>query len=100
MIGPIAFSPKEPKAVPLEEIIATLKTHYVPNINETAERYKFYTRNQKEGEPLGEYIVELKSLASSCNFGTFLSEALRDRLVCGVIDKKLRARLLNQISLS
>ncbi|XP_037806013.1 uncharacterized protein LOC119600060, partial [Lucilia sericata] len=107
MIGPIAFetlaslcSPKEPKAVPLEEIIATLKTHYAPNLNETAERYKFYTRNQKEGEPLGEYIVELKSLASSCNFGTFLSEALRDRLVCGVIDKKLRARLLNQISLS
>ena len=33
------------------------------------------------GEPIKEFLIELKRLACTCNFG-FLEEALRDRLMC------------------
>ena len=54
----------------------------------TAERFKFHRQNQHESETVAQFVVELKRLALRCEFGTFLEEALRDRLVCG---KKKRA---------
>jgi len=33
---------------------------------------------------IAEYVAELRSLAAHCDFGDYLEEALRDRLVCGL----------------
>lgn len=48
-----------------------------------AERFRFHRRHQTEGKTLTDYIVDLKRLASTCKFGHFLNDALRDQLVCG-----------------
>lgn len=92
--------PLQPKDKTLNQLLKILNDHFEPKANEIAERYKFYSRNQKEGEPMADYIVEIKSLASTCNFNSFLEEALRDRLVCGVCSSALRAKLLSEPSLT
>ena len=54
----------------LKDVIDAFETHCNPKKNETVERYKFFTRVQEEGEPLEKFIVDLKILASTCNFTT------------------------------
>ena len=65
-----------------------------------AERFKLYTRNQKEGESISSYIVTLKNLSPTCEFGAFLPEALRDRLVCGMKDVPIQTKLLSEHDLT
>ena len=48
-----------------------------------AERFKFYQRSQGSGESVSDFMASLRKLASRCKLETFLSEALRDRFVCG-----------------
>ena len=61
---------------------------------ETVEHYKFSTRVQEEGEPLEKFIVDLMILASTCNFSTLRESLVRDRIICGIRDSKLREDLL------
>lgn len=75
-------------------IIKALKDHFVPNVNTTYERFIFNKASQKEGESISEYSVRLKKLASTCNFGDFLDEALRDRFLCGLKSSQIQSKLL------
>lgn len=65
-----------------------------------AERFKFHGRYQREGESVTRYIVELKKLAATCEFGTFLSESLRDRFVYGLRDGATQKKLLSVADLT
>ena len=50
-----------------------------------AERFRFYRREQAVGETIAEYEAELRRLATHCQFEAHpLSQALWDRLVCGL----------------
>ena len=40
------------------------------------------------------YIPELKRLAEDCEFGEFLKQILRDRIVCGINNSRIQRRLL------
>ena len=82
------------------ELVATLKTHFKPKSLVIAERFRFYRREQKEGEAIAAYIVALKQLARRCNFGAFLEEALQDRLVCGLKNEATQRRLLSEKDLT
>ena len=42
----------------------------------------FHKRGQLPGEPVNKFVIQLRRLARTCDFGAFLDEALRDRLVC------------------
>ena len=53
-----------------------------------------------EGESAADYLAHLRQLASTCQFGSFLDEALCDRLVCGVRDPGMQRRLLAEANLS
>ena len=61
-----------------------------------AERFKFYQRKQKDGETISQFIGELKKLADTCEFGAFLEDALRDRLVCGLTSTAIQRKLLTE----
>ena len=43
---------------------------------------------------MAQFVAELRRLATHCNFGGYLDEALRDRLVCGLRSKITQRRLL------
>ena len=57
-------------------------------------------RNQHESETVAQFVVELKRLALKCEFGTFLEEALRDRLVCGLKSVQIQKKLLAERDLT
>ena len=57
------------------------------------ERARFNRRCQLPGESAEQYIVELYNLAEHCNYGELKSEMIRDRLVVGILDKKLSEHL-------
>jgi hypothetical protein len=64
-------SPADPATNSINEIETILKNHFKPKTNEIAETYKFNIRNCHRDESISDYIVELKHMANSCNFGLF-----------------------------
>ena len=65
-----------------------------------AERFYFHRRSQVAGESVAEYIAELRRLATNYEFGEYLEQALRDRLVCGLKHEPTQKRLLSEAMLS
>ena len=47
-----------------------------------------------------EFMAQLRRLATHCQFGAFLEEALRDWLVCGLRNHSIQRRLLSESNLS
>ena len=43
------------------------------------------------------YLAELQKLALHCQFGAYLMEALRERLVCGLQSETQQSHWLNMI---
>ena len=91
---------QEPKDTPLNTIISSLEKHYNSKPLEIAESFQFGTRNQKEREPISDYIVALKKLSLHCNYGDFFDRALRNRFVCGLTSTKIQNKLLNTETLT
>ncbi|UYV60543.1 K02A2.6-like [Cordylochernes scorpioides] len=52
------------------------------------------------GKSISDYLVEIKRLASSCNFGNFLEDSLRDKMVCGLYNAKIQNRILSEGDIS
>lgn len=101
LIGPETYnvlknlvSPEKPSQKTYTDLIEALTKHYVVNKSAIAGRYEFYRCKQKEGQSVNEFVVEIKGKAALCKFGSFLEEALRDRLVCGLIQEHLVKKLL------
>ena len=65
-----------------------------------AERFRFHNRNQPKDESIADYIAELRRLTQFCEFGSGLSDALRDRLVCGMHCQRTQKRLLSDKDLT
>ena len=66
--------------------------HFEPAPIVIAERHKFWTASQEESESVSEFVVRLKKLASTCSFGAFLFQALRNRLAPGLHPKMSRTQ--------
>ncbi|KAF7646309.1 hypothetical protein LDENG_00190110 [Lucifuga dentata] len=68
--------------------------------NETYERYIFRNRMQKESESIEQYVMDLKLKSQLCNFGTLCDSMIRDQIVIGVLDKRVRMHLLKEADLT
>lgn len=84
----------------LSNVISKFDKYFRPQINEVYERYKFCTQKQREDEPVEQYITELKTLASTCNYGTDTDNQVRDTLVCGLWDPVAIEKLLREPKLT
>ena len=60
------------------------------------QRWKFNSRDRRQGESVVEYVAELRRLAQDCNFGDTLTVMLRDCLVCGINEDSIQRRLLSE----
>lgn len=78
-----------------DDLVKCLIKHFKPTPNEISESYKFYKRLQRPEESISDYMIELKLLSNSCNFGDFRDRALRDALVIGIRSDDIRQKLLN-----
>lgn len=75
--------PQSVHNVPWEVLMAKLKNHYAPAPSHIAWRHAFHRRNQREGEPLNDYIAALRVAALFCEFWD-LDDILLDQIVTGV----------------
>lgn len=77
----------------LEQILQKFDDYCNPKKNQTYERHKFFTCKQKADEKIDTYVKELRTRAKTCEFGDLVESYIRDRVVCGVHDSAVRARL-------
>ena len=92
-------SPAKPSAKTFQELCDVLRAHFEPKPIVIAERFYFHSRNQGSTETIAEFLAELRKLATHCQFGEQLNEALRDRLVCGLRNSAIQKRLLSEADL-
>ena len=60
------------------------------NLNSIGLKFFTYTGNQANGQSIDEYVRELKSRSRHCEFGTLKESLIRDRIVAGIQDAKVR----------
>ena len=94
------LAPEKPATKSFQQIVTTLQEHLSRKPLEILERFRFYKRNQHEGESIFYYVAELSKVAIAyCNFGGNLNEALQDRLVGGLRSIQIQKRLLSEAKL-
>ena len=85
----------------IEPVLKKFATYCKPQQNVPFERYRFNRRVQEPGESYDQYRTALRKLAEGCSFDTITpEEILRDRLVFGIRDAKVRRQLLRETNLS
>ncbi|XP_038854096.1 zinc finger protein 585A-like [Salvelinus namaycush] len=67
--------------------------HLAVRRNVILERTKFNQRQQEAGETADDFITALHCLSQHCGYGGLLSEMIRDRLVAGLLDRRLSKQL-------
>ena len=80
--------------------MTVLREHFHPRPSVTVARFRFFTCSRHVNEPVQGYIARLRQLSRDCQFGSFLDEMIRDRLVCGIKSELIQSRLLSEPELS
>ena len=85
----------------IDPVIAKFEEYCRPRKNIPFERYCFNRRQQEAGETYEQYRTALRKLSQTCEFQTITpEELLRDRLLFGIRDDKVRERLLRESNLT
>lgn len=83
----------------LTKVIEKFATHCQGTQNVILFRYKFWTRNQNEGENFRLYYQALRQLVADCKYSAELkNEMLRDKICVGIRSDNLRERLFREKS--
>ena len=69
-------APQKPSECEFNDLVKVLSEHLNPKPVVISERFRFYKRDQMEGESIREYIAELRKLSEHCDFKANLNEAL------------------------
>jgi hypothetical protein len=77
-----------------DEIIKALNAYFIPQRNILYERFIFNSATQKPSESIDEFVIRLRQLAESCEFGDLRDSLIRDRIVIGTSDESGRERIL------
>ena len=78
----------------LVNVLAMFDKYFEPVKNIIYERVKFNSIVQGD-LPIHQFIIKLQSQADVCDYGTKKDELVRDRIVVGVRDKRLREYLID-----
>ena len=84
----------------IAKVLEKFDEHCKPRKNVTYERYIFFTRAQETSETIDQYVTTLKRLSDTCEFGTLRDTLIKDRIVLGVKNQKIRERLLREPDLT
>jgi hypothetical protein len=71
--------------------------YFSPRVKEEFERYRFYSRTQKQDESFDSFFNAIQVLISTCNFHVEEKDkALWDRIVIGINADAVREQMLNE----
>lgn len=77
-----------------DKVVEKFDEHCSPKKNETFERYVLRSRTQLQTESFFAFVTDLKLKARTCNFGELKDSMIRDQIVFGIHDRKVREGLL------
>jgi len=81
----------------IDAVIERFDNYCNPRKNVPFERYCFNLRQQELGESFDRYVTALCHIADKCAFDAIThDDILRDRIVFGIADNKVRERLLRE----
>ena len=81
----------------IEPVLQKFADYCQPRKSVPFERYCFNRHVQESGESYEQYRTALRKLSEGCEFESITpGEILRDRLVFGIRDNKVRERLLRE----
>ena len=75
-------------------VLGKFEEHCKEAKNETVERYKLRCTVQQEGQLFEQFLTELRKKSKSCGFGDLTDSMIRDQIVVGIKDEKVREKLL------
>ena len=84
----------------MDHVLAKYESRCVPQCNETYERYLFNKREQEPGESIDQYCAALMRLSEYCGFATLRDSLIRDRLILGIKNDRVRKKLLEEKNLT
>ena len=96
----MSFSFTQEEEQDYENVVAKFDAYCNPKKNETYERYVFNGRMQQPGEAIGQFVIDLKLKALTCQFEVLRDSMIRDRIVLGVTSQRVRGRLLREDNLN
>ena len=88
------IAPSKPTEKTYKQLVDAMKSYVEPKPIVIVKHFRFHCRDQKEGETLVQYLAQLHKLTEHCEFQDNLEEALRDKLVCGVLNISIQKKLL------
>ena len=88
------LSPVKPFTATYAQIIKALTDYYNPKPNVIVERYRFYNLHRLETQSVADFVATLRKASEFCEFKN-LDESLRDKIVCGINDKRAQRMLLS-----
>ena len=83
----------------VKKVLDHFDTYCKPRKNTVYERYRFRCRDQVEDEAVDKWVKELKTIASNCEFADE-ENMIRDQLVFGYRDQKVKERMLRESTLT
>ena len=98
------FPPQEAEQPDLRQdvnaVLQQFETYCNPRRNTVYERHRFWSRDQLEGEAVDQWVTELKVKAALCEFSDQRDLLIRDKIVFGVRDERVKERLLRESDLT
>lgn len=82
------------------DVVKSFADFCEPKKNTVYERYVFSQRQQKIGEPFDNFLIEIRRLVRTCEYGNMENEMLRDRIVQGINQQRLQRELLGTANLT
>ena len=96
-IGPACYkllksycTPDNPNQKTYDELKKTLQDNLAPRPTTVAEQYRFNLIKQESSESISLYMARVKETASTCGFGGFYDQMVRNRFICGLRNEKIR----------
>ena len=83
-----------------QKILERLTNYFELKQNIIYQRYMFNSCTQEQGEKFDAYLIKLRHLIKTCEYGSLEDELLRDRIVIGTSNNNVRARLLSESGLT
>ena len=77
-----------------------LTNYFEPKQNIIYQRYMFNSCTQGLGEKFDAYLIKLRHLIKTCEYGALEDELQRDRIVTGTSNSNVQARLLSESGLT
>ncbi len=84
----------------LDDVLTKFTAHCSPKKNETYERDVFLSHVQQPHETFDNFLSDLRLKEKTCNFDQLNDSMIRDQIVFGIYDAKLRQHLLRETELT